>query len=135
MKGPESRTKISRRAFFGVVLGGGTLAAILPNAPDDIRRAVQAHRKAAGKFVEIETDYELHAPELAGDVRAMRQLEDRLQRSLGSLNAASDAILDALEAAGLDGVVEGDDLFIAAWLEPEGVRRLVMVPTTRIRGL
>jgi hypothetical protein len=129
-----SQTTLSRRAFVASTFGLGAVAYFLP-ADDPISKACSAWRACSARFVEIESDYQRQAPDLSGDYRAARRLEDRLGNALGAARDAADAIIAELDKAGLSGARDGAELFLVHDVEPEGVRRLVVLPADRIRGL
>jgi hypothetical protein len=136
VKPAASRTKLSRRSFVASTFGLGAVAYFLP-ADDPISKACAAWRECSARFVAIEGRYEELAPDLdrAGDVKAMRRLEDAVGREIRSRIEAERDLIANLDKAGLVGARDGAELFLVHDVEPEGVRRLIVLPAARVRGL
>ena len=130
---------MNRRLFVRNAAGVLSSLPILttPAAPAEILAAIDAHRAARSHLDRIERTYALLAPDYDSNparLADLRRLEGWLEAAFKGVSDTARSLMFALDRAGLSGVVDGPELFAVAEIEPD-LRRLVVVPTARIRGL
>lgn len=124
---------MNRRTLLASLAGLPTLA-----LPSDLDRCIAAYRKAQGRLASVERRYRDLAPGYdscpsgSPEAAKLRRLEAESDRAFRSASEASALVVDALDRAGLLGIRSGPDLFAIAELQPEDVRRLVVIP---VRGI
>jgi hypothetical protein len=126
----------TRRSWLHAIAASATIPHV--PAPSPIASAVATYREASDafrrQFARCESAGRAwgdHPPGTVEHSRLLRAERDLMRSAFAELEAA-ESVLSALADASLSACVHGPDLFVVADLEPEGVRRLVVVPSHRL---
>jgi hypothetical protein len=126
---------MNRRTLFGSLAGWLPGSVAMPaTAKSALLAAIDDFREARDRLDRVERSYARHASEwdCPADYDRLRALESDLGVALRASADASAAVVAALDRSDLAGVSDWPEVFVVAELKPEGVRRLVVVRTSRL---